>query len=166
LVDRSIRCDIAESTGYFVSRDHGGILNVIINNEVYEEISLYRTFPFSKPYEYISIRTKSDEELGIIKNIEKLEKLSKEEAYKELRLRYLIPKVTHILAIEQEPGLWTMELDTDRGKLQLLMRNIHEHIQYTGTERILITDMEGKRCEITEINKLDKHSLRELDKVL
>lgn len=59
-----------------------------------------------------------------------------------------------------------MDLETDRGRLNLLLHNIHEHIQYTKYNSIIITDMEGKRCEIRDISKLDKHSLKEWNRVI
>lgn len=146
-------------------RERGGLLNAVINNKVHKDIFLFRTFPYSKPYEYISVRGSDEEELGIIRDLKQLDQKSEQEAMKELRLRYLIPVVTYIHSVKEEPGLWTIDLETDRGRLSLMMRNIHEHIQYTGNESILLTDMEGKRCEIREIKKIDKHSLRELNKV-
>lgn len=148
------------------SRDSGGLLNANINNKVHKGILLYRTFPYSKPYEYISIRRNDDEELGIIRDLKQLDQKSEQEAFKELRLRYLIPVVTHIDSVKEEHGLWAINLKTDRGRLSLVMQNIHEHIQYTGNESILITDMEGRRCEIREVKRLDKNSLRELNKMI
>lgn len=147
-------------------RDHGGLLTAHLRTEQYKEIHLFRTFPYTKPFEYISVRTKDDEELGIIKNINELDRQSELEVIKELRMRYVIPVVTRILSINEEPGLWSIELETDRGNVSLLMRNIHEHMQQTPSGSIIITDMEGRRCEIRDINKLDKHSVRELNKVI
>lgn len=148
------------------SRDSGGMLHAVIEGELHHEISLYRTFPQSKPFEYISVRTKEDVELGIIINLGLLDSVSEQEAKQELRYRYFVPVVTRIDSIKQEPGLWIIDFKTDRGDVQLLMRNIHEHIQQTGSGSILFTDMEERRCEITDINKLDKESKKELKKVL
>ncbi|WBL14652.1 DUF1854 domain-containing protein [Sutcliffiella sp. NC1] len=147
-------------------RDRGGLLTAHIQNKQHKEIYIYRTFPYSKPYEYISVRTKDDEELGIIKDISDLDRQSEQEVLQELRLRYVVPVVTRIASIKEVPGLWTIELETDRGNVSLLMRNVHEHIQQTPSGSIVITDMEGRRCELRDINLLDKHSLRELNKVI
>jgi hypothetical protein len=147
-------------------RNKGGVLLAEISGEVYSEITLHQTFPFSKPKQYLSIWDKSDYEIGVIRDLEELDQTSKDQLKQELRLRYIIPIVTHVISIKEEPGLWTFQLETDRGSLELYMRNIHEHVQSKNAERIIITDMDGKRCEIPNVNLMDLHSRRELQKII
>lgn len=64
---------LLSSKDVLFSRDSGGLLNATIKNEVHKGILLYRTFPHSKPYEYISVIGKDDEELGIIKSLNQLD---------------------------------------------------------------------------------------------
>lgn len=132
---------------------------------VYQNIGIFRTFPFSKPYEYISIWN-DETELGVIKSVDQLKDESKAVLRRELHVRYVVPGVKKIRSIKEEPGLWIFELDTDRGPLKLMMRNIHEHLDLLPSNRIIITDMDGKRCEITNIKELDLHSRKELSKVI
>ncbi|MCM3618878.1 DUF1854 domain-containing protein [Sutcliffiella horikoshii] len=134
-------------------------------DKVYHNIGIFRTFPFSKPYEYISIWD-GDTELGVIKDVDQLEDGSKDVIKRELHVRYVVPEVKKIRSIKEEPGLWIFELDTDRGPLKLMMRNIHEHLDLLPPNRIIITDMDGKRCEITSYKELDMHSRKELSKVI
>lgn len=148
------------------SRSLGGLLVMENAQGKYEEITIRRTYPMSKPFEYLSIWTKEDKELGIIREVEELDEESKQEVMQELKLRYVTPRVTKILSIKEEPGLWSFKLLTDRGELELLMRNIHEHIQFIDLNRLMITDMEGKRCEIADIGALDQHSRKQLNKVI
>ncbi|WP_413303291.1 DUF1854 domain-containing protein [Bacillus sp. 1P10SD] len=148
------------------TRSQGGLLQAVINNEMYSEIVLHQAFPFSRPARYISVWTKDDHELGIIQDIEELDYESKSEIEQELRIRYIIPIVTKILSINEESGLWIFQLVTDRGDLKLFMQNIHEHIQLIGTKRMVVTDMDGNRCEISDIHLLDSHSQRELQKII
>jgi hypothetical protein len=148
------------------TRSQGGLLQAVINKEMYLEIVLHQAFPFSRPAQYISVWTKDDQELGIIQDIEELDYESKNEIEQELRIRYIIPIVTKILSINEESGLWIFQLVTDRGDLKLFMQNIHEHIQLIGTKRMVVTDMDGNRCEIPDIHLLDSHSLKELQKII
>jgi hypothetical protein len=60
--------------------------------------------------------------------------------------------------------LW--ELQTHLGTTKMAMRNLHEHLQYPGGGRIILTDLNGKRCEITEWQALDSHSRKQLKEVL
>jgi Domain of unknown function (DUF1854) len=147
-------------------RSKGGVLLAEIKGVVYPEITLHQTFPFSKPRHYISIWNKNEHEIGLIRDLEELDQTSKDELKQEIRLRYVIPIVTHVNSIKEEPGLWTFQLETDRGKLQLYMKNIHEHVQSKDAQRIIMTDMDGKRCEIPDVNQLDLHSRRELQKII
>ena len=150
-----------------VQRQSGGLLQAEINDELHEEIIIYQVFPFKWPNQYISIRTNEGKELGIVKDLSELDHVSRTELERELHLRYLLPKVMKIKKIKQEPGrLWVIELITDRGDLQLLMRNLHEHIKNLPSGRILLTDIDGLRCEITDRNELDFHSLNELRKIM
>ncbi|QFT90539.1 hypothetical protein FIU87_17995 [Bacillus sp. THAF10] len=142
-----------------------GPLQMRVGGKVLEEISIHRAFPFSAPYEHLSVWN-GETELGIIHNIEDLDKESQKALKQELHVRYVIPEVTRVLSIKEEPGLWTFNLETDRGKMKLMMRNIHEHLTVLPQNRIIITDMDGKRCEIRSLKSLDLSSRKELSKVI
>ncbi len=91
---------------------------------------------------------------------------SRDEVIKELRLRYLIPKVTHIKQILSKPAGIEWILETDHGPIRFLMRNMHDHVYYPAPNRILITDMDGRRYQIFDYTELDKHSVRQFRKLL
>ncbi|MEK3887504.1 DUF1854 domain-containing protein [Bacillus sp. FSL K6-3431] len=149
-----------------LQRQTGGLLQAVIKGDMHEEVIIYQAFPFTKPAQYISFRNAEGEELGIVKDLSELDSLSRDELETELHLRYLIPKVTKIKKIKQEPGLWVFDLITDRGNLRMLMRNLHEHIKILNSERILFTDIDGLRCEIADRNQLDFNSMKELQKIM
>ncbi|WP_339147735.1 MULTISPECIES: DUF1854 domain-containing protein [unclassified Sutcliffiella] len=143
----------------------GTTMNFRYMDKVYRNIGIFRTFPFSRPYEYIFIWD-GDTELGVVKDVKQLNDESEAALRRELNVRYVVPEVEKIRSIKEEPGLWVFELDTDRGPLKLMMRNIHEHLDLLPPNRIIITDMDGKRCEITSYKELDMHSRKELSKVI
>ena len=147
-------------------RSPGGILTAEIEGESYKEVTLYRTFPHSMPYEYISVRDHESNEIGVIREVEKLESLAKEEAIRELHLRYLIPVVKAIKSAKEEQEMWTLKTETDRGEMTLVIQYPHDHIRPTKKGGLLLTDMEGRRCEIREVDRLDKKSLRALNKMI
>jgi len=146
-------------------RSSGGVLTGKIDGKDYDEILLYRTFPHSSPYEYISVRN-NDEEIGVIQAIGELEQQSQDEAIRELHLRYLVPVVQRINSLVQQQDLWTMKIETDRGAMTMGIEHPHDHIVYTKKGGLLITDLEGRRCEIREVAALDKKSMRELNKMI
>lgn len=150
----------------YVSRSKGGVLQGVVNGQPYEELIVYRTFPFRYATEYISIRDAKGEELGIVRDIAELNEESIAELEKELGFRYFLPRVTRVDSVKLKSGLWIWELQTHLGPTRLAMRNLHEHLQYPGGGRVILVDLSGKRCEILDSRALDAHSRRQLEEVL
>jgi hypothetical protein len=149
-----------------LTRGSGGLLEGMIDGVHYPEITLRSIFPLSRPKQYISVRLPDGVEIGIIPDLSDLDTDSMREAEQELRFRYIVPVVTRIDQIVEESGLWIWNLQTDRGPLRLIMQNLHEYIIAPSPTRLIITDMDGRRCEISDIHTLDSHSRKELNKIL
>ncbi|WP_127579020.1 DUF1854 domain-containing protein [Paenibacillus koleovorans] len=149
----------------FVRRP-GGMLGMEYKGVSYPEVLLYRTYPLSKSEQYLSVRQPKGEEIGILERLSDLDPASQAEVRTELRLRYLIPTVTRIVKIKQYPGMWVWELETSLGPIKLSMRNLHEHVQMIGADRILLSDLDGNRCEIPSVERLEPASQKQLSKIL
>ncbi|WP_409341593.1 DUF1854 domain-containing protein [Paenibacillus sp. MBLB4367] len=160
--------DVAELDPATVAfrRSPGGVMTMESNGESYPEVLLYRTFPLSMPTQFISVRSSNGEEIGVIADLDSLDERSRREAERELTLRYLVPKVIRIERIKQNPGMWVWELETTLGPLKLTMRNLYEHLQSPAPGRLLISDMDGNRCEIENMEQLDANSKKWLRKFL
>lgn len=149
-----------------LTRSEGGVLQGIVSGKHYEELIVYRCFPFQYELAYISIRDDKDAELGIVRDVGELDPESAAELERELQLRYFLPKVTRVDSVKSKSGLWLWELQTHLGPTRMAMRNLHEHIQYPGGSRIILTDMNGKRCEIADWQALDPHSRKQLEEIV
>lgn len=149
-----------------LTRSQGGVLRGTISGKRYKELIVYRCFPFQYESSYLSIRDAKDVELGIVRDIGELDPESAAELTRELQLRYFLPKVTRVDNVKNKSGLWLWELQTYLGPTRLAMRNLHEHIQYPGGSRIILTDLNGKRCEITDWQALDSHSRKQLEEIV
>lgn len=150
----------------YLSRSNGGVLQGVVDGQPYEELTVYRTFPFRYATAYISIRDAKDKELGIVRDIAELNEESADELAKELEFRYFLPRVTRIESVKLKSGLWIWELQTHLGPTRMTMRNLHEYMQFSGDARIILVNMNGKRCEIPDWRALDAHSRRQLEDVL
>ncbi|MFD0711594.1 DUF1854 domain-containing protein [Paenibacillus sp. GCM10027626] len=148
------------------SRGPGGVFQGVIDNNTYPELVVYRTFPFLYTTQYISIRDAKGEELGIIRDIRELDKESEQELERELQFRYFLPRVTRVDSVKQKSDLWIWELQTNLGPTRLAMRNLHEYMQFPGGSRIILTDINGKRCEIQDWQALDSRSRMQLTDVV
>jgi len=61
-----------------------GLLQAKIDHTYYKRITISRLFPLTKPWEYLSVRTSDDQELGIFKSLEGLPLEGRQEIMKEL----------------------------------------------------------------------------------
>ncbi|MFC5529463.1 DUF1854 domain-containing protein [Cohnella yongneupensis] len=150
----------------YFSRGKGGVLQGVVEGKPYEELVVYRAFPFRYATEYISVRDPKGEELGIVRDLAELNEESAAELTKELQFRYFLPKVMRVDSVKLKSELWLWELQTHLGPTRMAMRNLHEHLLYPGGGRIILTDLYGKRCEIPDWRALDAHSRRQLEEVL
>lgn len=165
-IERSYEIHVLPAEAVSFSRSAGGLLQGVIEGKAYEEIKLYRTHPFTYPSSYLSIRTTKDEELGIIEQLDALDEESRRELEQELNYRYFLPQVTRIDSIKRKTDLWIWELQTNLGPTRITMRNLHEHIQLPEPQRMILTDINGKRCEIQNWTSLDAHSRKQLKDVV
>ncbi|MEK5252063.1 DUF1854 domain-containing protein [Paenibacillus sp. FSL F4-0125] len=158
--------NIFEPSAISFSRSQGGVFQGVVEGKVYEELILFRIFPFQYNTQYISVRNSKSEEIGVIRDIDQLDEESRGEVDKELQLRYFLPVVTRIDSIKQKADMWIWELQTNLGQTRIVMRNLHEHMQYPSLHRIILTDVNGKRCEIRDYSSLDAQSRNKLKDVL
>nr|WP_275444511.1 DUF1854 domain-containing protein [Paenibacillus sp. ACRRX] len=149
-----------------LTRSIGGILSGCIEGRAYDELILYRTFPVTDPDHYVSVRDGNGIELGIIVEPQELDEESRFELAKEMRLRYFMPHVTCIQSVRYIHEMWIWQLVTDAGPLRLIMPNLHEHMQMHGASRLLLTDAQGRQCEIANMDELGPSSKKWLADVL
>src|SRR5690606_22175716 len=112
------------------------------------------------------VRNVKDEELGIVRDVAELDEESRRELERELQYRYFLPRVQRVDSVKQKADLWLWELQTHLGPTRMAMRNLHEHMQFAGDGRIILTDMNGRRCEIPDWQTLDAHSRKQLSEVI
>ncbi|MBP1990637.1 DUF1854 domain-containing protein [Paenibacillus eucommiae] len=147
-------------------RGAGGVFKGVIGSTAYEELVVCRAFPYTYLTKYISVRNLKGEELGVIVEQEQLDEESRSELEKELSMRYFAPQVTRVDSVKQKSEMWVWELQTNLGPTRLTMRNLHEHMLFPGDSRVILTDMNGKRCEIPNVRALDAHSRKQLKDII
>lgn len=148
------------------SRGTGGVFQGVLDGKPYPELVVYRAFPFLYTTQYLSIRDAKGEELGIVRDLRELDEESAKELERELQFRYFLPRVTRVDSVKQKSDLWIWELQTTLGPTRIAMRNLHEFMQFPGGNRIILTDINGKRCEIADWQALDSRSRQQLTDVV
>ncbi|MDI6617111.1 MAG: DUF1854 domain-containing protein [Clostridiales bacterium] len=145
------------------TRTPGGFLALKISNgESYPRVNLFRSFPFSHPKEYISVRDEEDKEIGIIRNIEDFPDDAVKLFEEEFKRRYFAPVIKKINSVKDEFGYSYWDVDTDAGICRFTVQGRYNVISL-GNGRVIISDVDGNRFEIPNYRLLDEKSIKRLE---
>ncbi len=133
-----------------------------------------RSHPLSDVERYLSIRgvepkersVAMGKEFGLLRNWLRLDPESRTIVEADLERRYLHPKISAILSVRDYSGAQVCEFDTDRGLREVTLRDVRDNVVYLGGSRILITDAEGNRYDIEDVDDLDADSQTRLARIL
>lgn len=144
----------------------GGFVALEYDGRKYERVGIYRTFPFTDPGHYISIREADEKarEIGIIKDLwtdmtEEAARMLEE----QMKLRYFTPVVKKINDIKEEYGFAYFNVITDFGTCKFTIQMNSGSVVHLTEDRILIMDLDGNRYEIPDVNQLSISELKKLD---
>lgn len=148
------------------SRSPGGFLQLTVDGTFYPRVTLYRTFPFTYPEEYISVRDMEGNEIGLLRSFDGFAPEIVEAFREELARRYFAPKITRIKSLKEEFGYSYWEVDTDAGPRRFTVRDLQQSLILLSPEHILILDVDGNRFEIPDYTKLDPTSRRYIENLI
>ncbi|HHY10065.1 MAG TPA: DUF1854 domain-containing protein [Firmicutes bacterium] len=145
----------------------GGLLSLELADELYPKVDIHLAFPFTFPNRFISVRLPDDgEEIGLIKDLNGLDEVSKKAVQEEIQWRYYTPKIERIKDYKEEFGHAYWDVVTDRGEYQFVTRGRDRTIRRITARRTLIMDVSGNRFEIEDLAKLDAKSRQYLETLL
>lgn len=147
-------------------RTQGGRLEVFLSGVLHSGVQVSQAFPRSDPGRYLVLADSDQRELGMVVDLAQLDSGSQDALAKEIRLHYIMPVLMRVESIRQQAGSWSFRLNTDRGPMRFVIRNLHEHVEGVGTDRMILTAADGRSCEIASIRALDARSQRELAKII
>ena len=82
-----------------------------------------------------------------------------------LALRYFMPKITRVLKVNDRFGFSYFKVETTSGKLEFSVRDPYKSIFVLG-RRMIITDADGNRFEIPDVDALEKQDRRKIEQYL
>lgn len=129
----------------------------------YPRVFLHRMFPFEELWEHISVLTGDNEEVGMIASVEDFDEDAAALLKEELDRKYLMPTITAILNLKERFGFSTWKVESSIGTLEFTLRDTYRSMMRVGDGRMIITDSDGNRYEIPDVNKLDKKSFRKIE---
>lgn len=132
----------------------------------WREVRVARAFPFSDPDRYIGLRDGDDKDIGILTTLHGLDKGSHTVIQEELDRRYFTPRIERVMAVKEEFGVVTWEVETDRGPRRFLVRNLRDSTFPLGANRLMMTDTDGNRYEFPDVSAVGAKAMTVLSKVL
>ena len=141
-----------------------GFMAAKVGDTEYARVFLHRTFPFDKPWEYISVTDPDNKEIGIIYNISDYDADTEKLLRTELERKYYEPKVKTILSLKERYGFsyWTVMTAEDR-KVNFTMQDTFRNIIRIGEDKAILLDVDGNRFIIESIIGLDRKSQKKIE---
>ena len=138
---------------------HGVTLRLTVEEDrSHLKVSVLRAFPLSEPGRFFSVRDGANKEVGMIVDPAELSDENRKLVHEDLARRYLVPVVKRIFTAKERFGTVDWEMETDRGLCKLTTRNLGENVQRPAPGRILLSDVDGNRYDIRNLDELDLNS--------
>ena len=135
------------------------------DGQFFEQVLPVKAFPISLPGECIAIVDRDGHELVWLENLNQISADNQVIIKEELANREFMPVLTRISEVSSfaTPSTWTVE--TNRGATKFVLKG-EEDIRRISKDTYLISDNHGVQYLIDNIQLLDKHSRRLLDRFL
>jgi hypothetical protein len=145
-------------------KDPWGRLTLIDAEGVrHENVRPVRTFPFSDPEHWISLRDERGRELVCIEDPQRLPDAVRQTLLSELALRDFVPRIHKIHRIHRTSPGHDWHVETDRGPTVMHLES-EDSIHSLGNGRLLLIDAHNVRYLIPDVAALDRASRRRLER--
>ena len=153
------------SEDFRLIRNAAGRLVLTIDGASYEGIVPVRAFPISAPEEGVSLLGEDGHELRWVNRLSDLPEETRSLIDAELAQREFMPEITRIRQVSSfaTPSKW--QVATNRGDTELLLK-AEDHIRRLTHTMLLITDGYGVSFLIRDVEAMDYHSRKLLDRFL
>lgn len=153
------------SANFTLLRNAAGRLVYGCNGETHEGVVPVRAFPIGAPDECLSLLSADGHELAWIEKLDSLSSAIRALITEELACREFTPEIRRIVRVSSFATPSTWQVETDRGNTELLLK-AEDHIRRLSHTALLITDGHGISFLVRNVEKLDAHSRKLLDRFL
>ncbi|MBS1705759.1 MAG: DUF1854 domain-containing protein [Armatimonadetes bacterium] len=122
--------------------------------------------PLTYPGKYVSLLDGKNQEIALVPELSQLSKESREALEEELRRRYLTAQIEKIEFARTEWGATYWTVTTNRGRREFVTQSLSENAQWLGPGHILLTDVDGNKFELRDVEALDPSSREMLGRIL
>jgi hypothetical protein len=132
---------------------------------VHEDVVPVRAFPIAAPEEGIALVSAEGHELAWVACLSDLPAALRTLVEEELASREFVPEITRLRQVSSFATPSTWDVETDRGETSFVLKG-EEDIRRLGAATLLIADSHGIQFLIRDLNALDRHSRKLLDRFL
>jgi hypothetical protein len=146
------------ATTYFLRGAEGSIELKIHGGHFYPRVWIFRSYPLSDKEEFLSVRdaTRQDlAEIGLISDPAQFSAEMQEIFRSELERRYFVPLITGVVSLKEARDRLEWDVLTTKGRRRFTVRNPFDNIRSLDDGRLLVTDTDNCRYEITDRYALD-----------
>jgi hypothetical protein len=137
---------------------HGALHVTITNERIYGGVYAAYAFPVAYPDGYISllhtVGDGNDVEIGIIHDLSDFPQQDADLVRQALKRRYFIHTITQIKQIGWKYGFVALDVDTDKGPVNFMMRWQHDRAVDYGRRGKVLIDVNENRYLIPDLGKL------------
>jgi len=126
------------------------------------DVRIRRSFPWSDPMRYVSIRSSEGKELVLIEDLADLDAAIRSFVEKELTRSSFIPTISRVDKISLAFGHMEWIVQTDRGPATFRVQE-REDVRFLQDGRFRVKDADGTVYELPTVGSLDPHSQKELE---
>ena len=124
------------------------------------EIYLKRCFPWTHPYEFISVRNVDDKEIFFIEDLNELDESDQKLFRDQLKNALFTLDITRINSIDDEVEIRKFDVQTNKGH-RVFQTMIDYWPEILSNGEVIINDLSGDLYKIADLRSLDTKS-REL----
>ena len=147
------------------SYNKNGLLQAKIDSRDVGRVKIVCTQPLTHPDDFLCVIGMDDEEKGIIESIRDFTGEQRKMIEEDIRLRYFCPVITEILSIKDKMGSFYFDVVIQGKKKNFMVRDLSKNIRQTNAT-VTITDVDGNRYKIEDINAIHRKSKRKLEPYL
>jgi len=129
------------------------------------DVRLRRAFPWSKPGNYISVRSSEGKELMLIEDLDALSPEQRQLIERSLADSSFIPRIVSVRELDVRFGYQQWKVTTDRGSIEFRVQE-REDIRFLPDGRFRIKDADGNVYEMPRLEELDEGSQRAIEPLI
>lgn len=141
-------------------KTEGQLLAVKVGEVEHPVVYLHCSFPHTNKRIYVSVRTSDNKEIGMIRSLDEFPAKTIKLLEEQIQIRYFAPEISKVVRIRDEFGYSYWEVETQAGYCRFTVRSGGGNVKLVTEVRVLVTDVDGNRFIIPELEALSEKEYR------